>query len=427
MISLILPAFAGFGAGSYGRVQAATDLQGGHGEVLQIASFGPRLEQEPYLELDLWWDQAIEENVGAMVLVTPAVSGELFAYSGQWDASLALRNLYAELRLSKGVSVWGGERMLRGNDLYLLDMWPLDELNLVGVGTQLYKSRARLELALGANRLADPYQLQQREVAVEGSVETESILSLDRQRFMGMLKASWFSDEVPGFFLSGYSEIHLLPSGVRYTEEQIQEQLPADKGGVIGAELNFVSENRQIRLWYGSRLGLAAWDELAVPKNGFNTDYTTQGSARHTLAFSLSQRTDSVSILAGGYGLRFVDADGVADREDRWEWVGVVRPSVSVGRFGYVGIELSDQWVHWDGLNPGVQSQAPGNIFKAALIPAFQLHPGPLERPQIRLQYVVSVANEAARSHYADTRSEKAVSHFIGAGAEWWISSRSYR
>jgi maltoporin len=73
--------------------------------------------------------------------------------------------------------------------------------------------------------------------------------------------------------------------------------------------------------------------------------------------------------------------------------------------------------------------QGTPEITKLSLLPAIQPRKGTFARPQVRLQYTLSVLNEDARSWYAerDSRSQRPVQHFVGIGAEWWLNSQTYR
>lgn len=71
------------------------------------------------------------------MLFTFALFGPYAHYDGDFvDQSMAVRNLYVRMaNLSQtldGLSLWAGSRMYRGDDIYLLEWWPLDELNTVG-------------------------------------------------------------------------------------------------------------------------------------------------------------------------------------------------------------------------------------------------------------------------------------------------------
>ena len=142
-----------FSAGSYGRVQVSSDLGGGGGDSVRIAQFAPRLEQSPYMELDLAWDWQLDEGPQFTVLVTPALAGDLFHYDGNFAEALALRNFYVSATGVGGVpvEVWAGSRMYRGDDVYLLDFWPLDNLNTYGGGAIWRPSQTEVALHVGAN------------------------------------------------------------------------------------------------------------------------------------------------------------------------------------------------------------------------------------------------------------------------------------
>jgi maltoporin len=152
---------SGFYAGSYGRAQASFDLTGGRGDPVNVASYGTRAEAGPYLELDLGWRTKTKSDAKFNVLVTPALSGDVFHYTGQFNAQLAVRNLFAEAKdFLPGVpmTVWAGSRMYRGDDIYLLNFWPMDNLNTVGAGLQLHPKGWGAEAHVGPAReaRADP-------------------------------------------------------------------------------------------------------------------------------------------------------------------------------------------------------------------------------------------------------------------------------
>src|SRR5258706_497834 len=161
--------------GSYGRVIAGTDLRGGKPEKILVVAHGPRIVEDSYLELDFSYGLlAQNDTVKVRPVITLAFDGTLFHDTGEFDAHPALRNVYLEMQGAAvpGLTLWAGSRMYRGDDIYLFDFWPLDDLNTVGGGAQYRKpltvddtGRARnaLELAVhaGANRLDNPFQFQQ--------------------------------------------------------------------------------------------------------------------------------------------------------------------------------------------------------------------------------------------------------------------------
>jgi maltoporin len=132
----------------------------------------------------------------------------------------------------------------------------------------------------------------------------------------------------------------------------------------------------------------------------------------------------------GAYWRGWADADGEdVDFDDGNEWVAAVRPAVYPTRWLSVGVEASHQWVWRESVHPRTGTQGAPQITKLSLLPAVQPHRGTFARPQVRLQYTLSLLNEDARSWYSsrDSRSARPVQHFVGVGAEWWINSQSYR
>lgn len=159
----------GFHFGSYGRAAVGTDARGRPGRDADIVARGSRLDESSYLELELrredYW-----EKTGAYtrIVSTLAFAGPLFHSTGQFDANLGIRNLYVEESGlgSDRLRIWAGSRMYRGDDIYLLDFWPLDNLNTLGGGVHFRYKKLWVAWQIGANRLRDAYQFQ--EVPVPG-------------------------------------------------------------------------------------------------------------------------------------------------------------------------------------------------------------------------------------------------------------------
>ena len=228
--------------GSYGRVEAVTDLKGGAGDPITVTAHPGRLEEDPYLELDLGWRMETGDGAEFLALITPALSGDLFHYTGTFDASLAVRNLYAQARDFgvPGLGVWAGSRMYRGDDVYLLDFWPLDNLNTLGGGVFWQRGRLDVGAHVGFNRLsADEWQYQSLQDITPGAVGASSVTTLDRQRAIGSLKAAY---AVPLGNLrlrpKVYGELHSLPAGTREVEAGVLEDLPAERGLLAGGEIS---------------------------------------------------------------------------------------------------------------------------------------------------------------------------------------------
>ena len=148
----------GFRFGSYGRVLAGTDLRGGKPAAANVVAHGPRIVEPSYLELDFSYGFDTPSGKRLRPVITLAFDGTLFHDTGDFDAQPALRNLFLEGQLTREVTGWVGSRMYRGDDIYLFDYWPLDDLNTVGGGLVYTAKSLELAAHVGVNRLNDPFQ-----------------------------------------------------------------------------------------------------------------------------------------------------------------------------------------------------------------------------------------------------------------------------
>lgn len=429
---------SGFYAGSYGRAQASFDLTGGRGDPVNVASYGTRAEAGPYLELDLGWRTQTKSGAKFNVLVTPALSGDVFHYTGQFNAQLAVRNLFAEAKdFLPGVpmTVWAGSRMYRGDDIYLLNFWPMDNLNTLGGGIDFHPKNTEIAWQIGTNRiLGDDFQLQFRKVQVPDKVNGEDVQTLDRQKVITSLKVA---QHIPlgklTFRAKLYGELHALPAGQREVgtdfTQPIYEQLPKDWGSMVGAQLSLWGWAKQsfVHLWFRRSTGLAAYGELNIPRDGLASDLRTAPATSYMVAATGNHETKWVGVMAAAYAQHFSDADGQKyDFDDRWEMVGVVRPQVYLSKYVSMGLELSHQHVRPEGVNPWTGHLDRPDITKLALMPAVQIAKGGYSRPRIQVVYQASFLDQAASDFYSpvDERIDGRVQHFIGIGAEWWVNSQ---
>ncbi len=436
MISLVAVALADVTVGSYGRATVDADLDGGAGDPARVVAFGPRLEGDPYAELDLAWDAAAKDGTAVRAMFTPALAGRLFHYDGSFDATLAVRNLYATVRPVGGpVTAWAGSRMLRGDDVYLLDFWPLDNLNTVGGGVGLELADTRVSVHGGLNRLsAGDWQIQDVERAIPGAVGSETVRVLDRQRLVASIKADH------AFHLGTltlrpklYGEVHTLPAGERLVEDgSVSQELPEESAWLGGAQLTLYgwADESYVHVFFRHATGVAAYGELTVPTDGLAPDRTVGAAREDRLALAANHEGGVWGVAAGGYARWFADADGQAtDFDDGHELAVVLRPAVYPTGWASVALELGHEAAWRDGPNARDGLQGTAEITRLSLIPAVQLRPGTFGRPQVRLQYTAAFFNPTARSWYpdGDERADTAVRHVIGVGAEWWINSQSYR
>ncbi|MCA9526672.1 MAG: carbohydrate porin [Myxococcales bacterium] len=427
------PAADRFEFGSYGRMGVAMDGEGGRGERRQIVAFGPRLIEDNYLELDFGYRVFEGPEGRARVRTTVAFFDDLFHYTGQVDATLALRQAYVEGEdlFRTGAYAWIGSRWQRGDDIYLFDLWPMDDLNLVGVGGGYRDARLHLGVALGLNRLEDGRQVDRVPVPAPSTFGAQTVTLHDRQRVVAAAQATW--QEAAGYKLKLYSELHFLPRGRRtlagsFTET---EALPDDLGFVIGAQVglwNF-ARNGHLNVWLRYAGGLAAYDELGTPA-GLNDDRRSVDAQEYRAALAgnveLALGDDAAfGVQYGAWARYFLDADDEEeDFDDRFEAAIAARPQLMLGLFT-PAVEGSVQISRPNGLNPQTNRQAVARVVQLALVPALTLarDPGVYDRPQLRLIYAVSLLNQAALDLYAqdDPRSDHDVVHYLGARAEWWF------
>lgn len=441
-LAAALAADPSFSVGSYGRVSPSTDLEGGRGESFNLATHGPRLEKDPYLEIDLGWTVEPESGGRFEVLVTPAVSGDLFHYDGAWGDALAVRNLYALAAEAVGdgeIAVWAGARMLRGDDVYLLDFWPLDDQNTWGGGLRFTWAR-RFEIAphVGVNRLGDGQQFQTLTVATPGGVAGDEVLVLDRQRTVATLR---IGQEVPVgdrvvLRARVYGELHRLPDGERVIEDPfmapVTERLPEDRGALVGLQLSAWGWAPQsfAHLWVRRETGLATWDELALPVDGLSTSLQAKDARGWKLAWAGNHELGPAGLMLGGYWRDVSDADAQTfDFDDRTEVVVAFRPQAYPTERTAVGVELSQQEIRPRGPNPRTDRLVAPSVTKFSVLPAIQVAKGGFSRPRLHLVYTATWLDGDARSLY-DPRDARVrgdgPQHFAGIGAEWWLASRSY-
>jgi hypothetical protein len=440
----------GFRFGSYGRVIAGTDLRGGKPAATNVVAHGPRIVEPSYLELDLSYGLETRRGLKIRPVITLAFDGTLFHDTGEFDARPALRNLFLEAQASQHLVAWAGSRMYRGDDIYLLDYWPLDDQNTVGAGliyrkpftrhVRDYKLEDVLELAMhaGINRLNHPFQFQEIEVANPEQGAT-TVVQLNRQRMIASASASYLlarpANDV-STKLKVHGEVHGLPSGTRKRDDGTLEALPSDTGYLLGAELSFFGwsftgfQHRHLNLYLRYAKGLAAFDELAPPTS-FGPDLETNRASELTFGASGNWETSFGNVMLGALSRRFIDADeSTVDPDDGWEYAIDVRPLARVLPDVFVGAELSYQARFPHGLNVNtLRAEDPAIAQIAPMLVYSPMGPSSYDRPQLRLVYRAAHLNEGALDQYVpdDPRHEHAWVHFLGVEAEWWFNSETYR
>ena len=155
-----------FEFGSYGRVRVAMDGRGGTGRQANIIAHGSRIDEESYAELELRREDTYQlggpgtPEIKSKVVATLALFPPFFHFSGNPMQQIAVRNLFAQGTYGP-YTMWAGARMYRGDDIYLLDWWPLDNQNTLGGGAGIKLGDTSLAAHVGMQRLDNPYQFQQ--------------------------------------------------------------------------------------------------------------------------------------------------------------------------------------------------------------------------------------------------------------------------
>lgn len=434
-----------FEFGSYGRVRVASDLRGGTGRVTNVAAFGPRLDEESYSEFELRREDKWKPNLSTRIVTTLALFPPFFHFSGKAMQNIALRNLYAQASYGD-YTFWVGSRMYRGDDIYLLNWWPLDNQNTVGGGLSVKLPKDTVAaFHVGMQRLDVPQQTQVvQDVAPFGFGATD-VLRLDRPRMIETLKVTHYlrnsegrtlfpGNDKMGFKVVLYGEAHQIAAGVqRDTVTNKDKSLPDDYGFVVGGQLGYWTGVRDgfIHLFARHARGIAAYDPLASPTT-FANDMTTMGASDTLLATGGNLESEWVGVQWGAYLRMFRDAsEGSTSRERYDEGSVVVRPNFFFTEHFGLSLEGSHQRRRYALADPDpTQTGAlTAGVTKFGVIPFFSpAGRGSFRRPQFRILYQASLRDSGARQLYAkeDVFSQRQVEHFLGLGVEWWFNTTSY-
>jgi len=433
----------GFHFGSYGRVRAATDLRGGGPQYGNLVAHGSRLDSEPYLELEfreVQYPDDKNKDLRVRVVSTLAFAGDPFHYTGRWESHMALRNMFVDVQGvgDKGLTLWAGARMYRGDDIYLLDFWPLDNLNTVGAGAVLdVGSGTRVQAHVGSNRLLDSdFQYQARLVPSRDDFGTDLAVTLDRPRVLASTKITQYFNgfqAVRGFKSSLVAEGHYLPEGVRETSDNTvrpSHRLPTDTGFVLGAQATgygFGERDGHVHLFLRYARGVAAFGDLATPSL---LDAKSRAKASEWLfATAGNYEIDRFGIMMGAYARLFDASLGAEYSANKyWEGIFVTRPQVYLTEHTAVGTEISYQFKNRKVLDDSGRHRVP-SAWRLSFLP--MITPagwGGYKRPILYGVYTATFRNDAAKDSYPteDPRSHRSMEHYLGLHAEWWFNSSSY-
>jgi maltoporin len=426
----------GFIFGSYGRAQPATDLEGGSAKWVNIVGHGSRLEQGSYVELDFAYLFDKPANGPLFDFVsTLAFSESLFHGNGKWAALSTVRNLFvrAENVIWKPLGMWVGSRMYRGDDIYLLDFWPLDDANMYGGGIGLHFDDWKLDYYVGFNRLEVDWQYQTKSV-VSDTFGAESITWMDRQRLLTGLKYEhkfMFNDSF-GMKWKLFGEFQRVGEGEQYNDpvdEANSIVYPEDFGWSVGAQLGLFGykKNSFANLFFKYSGGLGAYGLLTVPW-GFDSEYKTLDAKEFLVALTSNLEVGWFANMCGAYVRYFTDSDSNEyDNDDYVEFIFSIRPHFKLHEYFYLAFEISHQLKKTNGLTrlpDDSQKNILPQVTKLSFLPIVTIGGGTYARPQLRLVYTAAFQNDDARYLYniEDIRSQRSVLHYFGLSAEWWFN-----
>ena len=444
---------------SYGRVRAASNLDGGRARPINVVTHGSRIDELNYAELEFQklfeWPKSADELFFMQMVATLALGDDLFHFTGDFDQTIATRNLYAEGGWKLNdllVSFWAGSRMYRGDDIYLLDFWALDNLNTVGGGGAIaydWKGFGRSELKLhaGASRLTNDFQFQR--VPVPGfEFGADEVVFLNRQRTISTARLQqdvWLNTRPDGSPTAGvkvvlYGEDHSLPEGTRRIPDTNEEEvLPAEDGVKLGTELGIwrgegFFAGTFANLFYVYSQDLAAYGEFGVP-TGINLNETSEGARQHLVGLSADIETPYAGMLIGSYYKYFQDADrDDVDFDDYWEAIFAARAHWYATEHIHPGVEVSYQVREPQGPFAGTNEFEVPTVTKLSFIQALTMKRGMYSRPQLRFIYTLSLLNESAvalfptddpRRDDVDATNGQLTTHYLGVMVEWWFNNAS--
>jgi maltoporin len=429
-----------FEFGSYGRVYAASDLRGGTGRGTNVVAFGPRIVDEGnYAELEFRREDKWNERVTSRVVTTLALFPPFFHFTGKTDQMFGLRNLYAQ-GTYENVTMWAGSRMYRGDDIYLLNWWPLDNQNTIGggVGGPVWKTREYetiLQGHFGMQRLDNLYQFQEIPVVAPFGFGSVNITKLDRPRTIETIKATQFirpGGGTAGFKVIVYGEAHQISAGTYVdTNTNLEKPLPADTGWLLGSQLTYFTGKRDTyaSLFMRHARGIAAYDPLEAPVT-FALDRTTAGASETRIAIAGNWETEYAGVTAAAYVRFFRDGSPAETSTQKYDEGAIVaRPSVFLGDHFGISVEGSYQQRRIAIVLPDADGPLTASVAKLGIMPYFSpAGRGTFRRPQLRLLYNISFRDSGAKQLYPaqDVFASRSTEHFLGVGAEWWFNSSSY-
>ena len=440
----------GFEFGSYGRVQIASDLRGGTGREANIVAYGTRIDEDSYAELELRREDTFSDGIKNKVVTTLGLFPPFFQFTGDAIQNIGLRNLYDQASYGP-LTLWVGSRMYRGDDIYLLDWWPLDNQNTVGggIGVNLPPTsfgETSIAAHVGMERLDNPAQFEQIPVTAPFGIRDG-----ERDRARPAAPHRDAEGHPPRAKLQGCApdgerqprfQVHPLRRGAGDLRRRPHRHVGRDRqpdADAVSCRLGLPHRRRDSRTGRAnatrssrsSRGTRMAWPHTTPSPSRSHSRQTARRAAR-TRRSPPSAGTSKPARSASSTAPTFATSPTATHsrrpsrRTTRGPWTSGRRSSsASTGHRG--------------------RRQLPGAALRRARSDdqrtalrgrvARRRHPlllpigrGSYKRPQLRIIYAITARNEGARALYAaqDVFSQRSIEHYLGLGVEWWFNSSSY-
>lgn len=413
----------------YGRVGTAYSLDGrviqGTRLNLRGGPIGGRLEESDYLEPTLKFyilKPETEQSTGVRLILTPSMFART-SFIGFFTANtfpnlgIEIFQAYAEATnvLLPGLSIWGGQRFYRGEDVHIADYYYFNQLNGQGGGVKYKDLDVALILQTGTKATPPAYAYDE---TGDGNPDAQ------RQRlvFVGQYVQRFPQGEDRAHRLHLLAELHVLPEALTKDRAEV---LPGDYGWVLGAKgvLDFGNGNfNTLAVRYGRGIangtigGSSTYATFGLPDNTgkFNGAYAIE-IVEH-FVWNASSR-----FSLNGYGiLQLARGASGAVADKGFDYTVGARTFLYFSDYFHLINEATYQ-TRKDGDGPT------GSAVKLSIVPTI-VPTGQRSvwaRPHFRVFYTIGFYNKAARdalmSPYLQTFGPDTIAHYIGARVEWWF------
>lgn len=418
--------------GMYGRVGLAYSLDGrviqGTRLNLRGSALGGRFEESDYLEPTLKFyalKPDTEQSPGVRLVLTPAMFARtsfLGFFSSNTTPNLTIELFQAYVEATNvflpGLSLWGGQRFYRGEDVFMADYFYFNNLSAQGGGVRYKDLDFAVLVQTGSRTNAPAYQFDDNG---DGTPEAQRQRMVFVSQYVRRFPLGGEPDKERAHRLHLLAEVHALPAA---RNRDGAEVLPSDSGWVLGAKgvLDFGNGNfNTLSVRYGRGIANGAIGGAQT----WGTFGTADTFGRFSGAFAVEvvdHFVVNVSRLLSinGYGVLHL-ARGGGGSEDRG-----FDTSVGARAFLY----LHDRFHLVNELTWQTRQDGHGPIGTATkltvaptIVPTGQR--SVWERPHFRLFYTLAFYNQAARdalmAPYLQTFGPDAVGHYLGARVEWWF------